>query len=149
MQLLPDELLMSEPESFHGWTEDAAIEKIEGGSSVAQMAEAVGISRSALWRWLNADEGRSARVTRARQLSAAAWDEKAERGIREASDPFELSRAKELAHHYRWRASKIAPKDYGDKTETTLTGPDGGPVQVSRKLSSEELMVIAAQALPT
>ena len=36
-------------------------------------------------------------------------------GIAQASDPFELAKAKELAHHYRWRASKIAPKLYGDK----------------------------------
>jgi hypothetical protein len=35
----------------------------------------------------------------------------------QASDAFELAKAKELAHHYRWRASKIAPKLYGDRLQ--------------------------------
>lgn len=37
--------------------------------------------------------------------------------IRAASDPFALAKAREVASHLRWRASKIAPTDYGDKIE--------------------------------
>jgi hypothetical protein len=47
--------------------------------------------------------------------TAEYWDQVAVDGIAQAGDPFELAKAKELAHHYRWRASKIAPKLYGDK----------------------------------
>ena len=32
----------------------------------------------------------------------------------------------------KWYASKLAPKKYGDKVETTHTGPDGGPVKIER-----------------
>lgn len=32
----------------------------------------------------------------------------------------------------KWYAGKIAPKKYGDKVSTELSGPDGGPVQVAR-----------------
>ena len=47
--------------------------------------------------------------------TAELWDQVAVEGIERATDTFELAKAKEIAHHYRWRASKIAPKLYGDK----------------------------------
>lgn len=53
------------------------------------------------------------------------WDERAEAAISAASDEFELRKAKEISHHYRWRASKIAPKDYGDKQQVEHSGKVG------------------------
>ena len=50
------------------------------------------------------------------------WDERAGDVIQQAADPFELAKAKELAHHYRWRASKIAPRDYGDRIQADVGG---------------------------
>jgi hypothetical protein len=32
---------------------------------------------------------------------------------------------------YQWRAAKLRPKVYGDKVQTELSGPDGGPIQVT------------------
>jgi hypothetical protein len=29
----------------------------------------------------------------------------------------------------KWLASKLAPKKYGDKVSTELSGPDGGPIR--------------------
>lgn len=34
----------------------------------------------------------------------------------------------------KWVASKLLPKKYGDKIETTLQGPDGGPVQTVTRI---------------
>lgn len=96
---------------------DAVCDWISGGESMTTIAGKAGVSIGSMLTWLNADPERSARAKEARIGTAKYWDEKAEVGIAEASDPFELSKAKELAHHYRWRASKIAPKDYGDKLE--------------------------------
>jgi hypothetical protein len=31
----------------------------------------------------------------------------------------------------KWFASKFLPKQYGDKTQTEISGPDGGPVSVT------------------
>ena len=70
-----------------------------------------------------------ARAREARIHAARIWDEKALSVVEQALDLFELQRAKELAHHYRWRASKTAPKDYGDKVTQEHTGADGGPIQ--------------------
>ena len=112
---------------FYGLAEDEVIERIENGQTLTYIATECGKNRSILSRWLNADEQRSARAQLAREAAAGAWDDKAEYVLEEASDAFGLSKAKELCHHYRWRASKIAPKAYGDKLETTVKG---GPANV-------------------
>ena len=57
----------------------------------------------------------SARVTDALAATAEYWDQVAVEGLASATNMFELAKARELAHHYRWRASKICPKLYGDK----------------------------------
>lgn len=40
-----------------------------------------------------------------------------------------VQRSKLRVDSRKWFASKVAPKKYGDKVETTLTGPDGGPIR--------------------
>lgn len=90
------------------------------GNMLADIARAFSVSRSTLHYWI-ADPSvpeRSARVKEARTVAAAAWDEKAEALLRDAKDNFELMKAKELSHHYRWRAKAIAPRDYGDRPLT-------------------------------
>ena len=94
---------------------DAVCEALCGGELMTELAKRVGVSFGTLSDWLAADTERSARAREARRASARLWDEKAEEAIKLASDPFELQKAKELAHHYRWRGAKIAPADYGEK----------------------------------
>lgn len=118
---------------FFGLSEDDILERIDSGEMLSAIARSVGKSKSMLGRWIAADEGRSARVREARSLAAEAWDAEAEEDIKNARDPFELARAKERAHHLRWRASKISPKVYGDKVTQEHTGPNGGPIVVASK----------------
>ena len=88
-----------------------------------------------LSQWIASDEEHSARAREARIHAARIWDEKALSVIEQALDPFELQRAKELAHHYRWRASKTAPKEYGDKVTQEHTGANGGAITQSIMVS--------------
>lgn len=101
---------------------DAVCQCISEGHSMTAIAKAIEVSKGTLLAWVAADVDRSARCARARELAVRLWDEKAEEGIAAAVDPFELARAKELAYHYRWRASKIAPKEYGDKLDLNHSG---------------------------
>jgi len=100
---------------------DAAIDdlcdRVMSGESITAIAAKLGTSKPNLIRWVDADPDRSARAREARVQAAATYDDMALQGIEEASDPFELARAKEKAHHLRWRASKINPREYGDKIE--------------------------------
>ena len=51
--------------------------------------------------------------------AAGTFDEMARDELRSAADPFELARAREVASHLRWKASKADPGRYGDKLDVT------------------------------
>ena len=46
------------------------------------------------------------------------------------SGTVEASAARAVLSSMQWRASKMAPKRYGDKIE--LNGPNGGPIRVEK-----------------
>lgn len=122
---------------------DVICDRITAGHSLTSVAKEIGIHAATLIRWLEDDPQRSARAREARIRSARIWDEKAEAVIAAAPDKFELDRAQALAHHYRWRAKAIAPRDYGDKVTQEHTGAGGGPIAVAavdlRGLKDDEL----------
>lgn len=99
---------------------DAICERIQSLETLTGIAQSLGIRLSRLQDWLAADAGRSARAREARATTAAQYDDDALRRIDAAMDPFELAKAREAAQHLRWRASKIAPKEYGDKSTIDL-----------------------------
>ena len=122
---------------------EAICARVVGGESMTAVAAEIGVHISTLIEWLEDDAQRSARMRAARSMAARVWDEKAEQGLATASDPFELSRAKELAHHYRWRAKAVAPREYGDKLTQEHIGAGGGPITIAavdlKNLSDSEL----------
>lgn len=101
---------------------DTVCEKIAEGLSLLDIAREIGVSQASLIAWIYANPERSARARVIRSLMAQHWDEKAERVIVDACDPVEVSKARELAHHYRWRASKVDPKGYGDQMKVEHSG---------------------------
>lgn len=101
---------------------DAVCEALADGRAMTLLADDVGVSFGSLSNWLNADPKRSARARDARASAARMWDDMATARIEAAPDAFGLAKAKELAHHYRWRASKIAPREYGDKLDVAHSG---------------------------
>ncbi len=106
---------------------DWVCSQLADGMTMTALAEVAEVSKGSLLTWC-AHPDRSARVIESRALAASVWDEKAEAGLENSEEPFSLAKAKELAHHYRWRASKIAPRLYGDKLTQEHTGKDGGPI---------------------
>lgn len=118
-------------------------ELIVSGASMTSIAAGIGVHISTLIEWSEDDPQRSARMREARQHSGRIWDEKAEEVILVAADKFELDKAKELAHHYRWRAKAISPREYGERVTQEHTGADGGPIAIAaidlKNLSDAEL----------
>ena len=92
---------------------ESVCDAIAGGASLREVQRANGFSVGGFYRWLKEKAERSTRVRDARAFSAWVYDDAAERLLTEARNFFELAKAKELASHYRWKASKIAPKQYG------------------------------------
>lgn len=114
---------------LHAYGIDKLCEQIVEGKLQREIAREIGVGIASLVEWIAKDEERSRRVKEARRLAARVYVETAEQDIRDAADPFELAKAKELAHHKRWYASKMAPADLGDKLITEHTGEGGGPIK--------------------
>lgn len=94
---------------------DALCDAIVSGTSMTEYAVQLGVSIGSLINWIEGDSERSARVREARRQSARTYDDKALAELEDAKNAFGLAKAREKAQHYRWRASKIAPKEYGEK----------------------------------
>lgn len=140
---------------------DAVCQDIADRKSMQSIAHSQGVSMEAFLRWIETDSNRSARVREVRRWMAKVWDEDAERLIAEAGDDipathpnyadarkFALAKAKEMAHHYRWRAKCIAPKEYGEGM--TVRGDRDNPLQTETRtrfdLTDAQLLEIAAGA---
>lgn len=103
---------------------DAICADILSGKSLARICRDQGWPEATLHGWLSADPERSARVREARANSAEAYAGKAEdvlNDLMSSATPAEIARAKELAHHYRWMASKRNPKSFGEKVQVDAT----------------------------
>ena len=105
-------------------------EWIADGRSYREIARTAEVGLGRLCMWIEADPERSRACARARETSAQAFEDQAQEYIHDAEDQFELSKAKELAIHLRWRAKVNNPRRYGDKVQNEHTGPNGGPVQI-------------------
>ena len=119
--MAPKKLTVAERIEATGGMDEVA-RLIADGVPLREIAKRAGVTDGGLLTWIEADAERSARARAVRQSTARMWDERAADVIGQAADQFELSKAKELAHHYRWRASKIAPRDYGDRIQADVGG---------------------------
>jgi transposase-like protein len=119
---------------------ELVVERLTTPMMMAEIARELGVTPSRLTRWCAADPQRSARVREARRMAAALWEEKAQKAIEDAKDDLELKKAKELAHHLRWKASKIDPGQFGDKIEVGAPG-DFSKVEDSDLAQRLEAMV--------
>jgi hypothetical protein len=120
---------------------DVICEQISNGTSLTDIAKSASTSFAVLQTWLDSEPEYSMRAREARIKTARFWDDQATARVDGAKDKFQLDKARELAHHYRWRASKIAPKEYGDKT--IIAGDSENPLELNiTKMinSSDELL---------
>jgi hypothetical protein len=116
---------------LEGKIEDV-IEQIIDGKTFREIAEGFDCSLSHFHRFLSKAE-HSARVKEALEISSNSYADKAEEVLINAEkDSIEMTRARELAQHYRWKASKRSPKKYGDKLETDNT--HSGKIEIVRTI---------------
>ena len=124
---------MSLPSIYTPELGDAILLRVAGGESLRSICSTPGMPHEATVRtWGVRDPAFGERLRQSREASAAHWDEMAERVLIEAdATKEEIARARELAQHYRWRASKYAPRDYGDRMDLTVTGTIGIAAQLA------------------
>ncbi len=96
------------------------------GKKWVDIAESFKVPVSTLHSFISNDNEFSVRAGEARKQSADSYAEKAELVLLLAEkDLIEISRARELAQHYRWMAGKRNPRTYGEKVQTEHSGVIG------------------------
>lgn len=97
-------------------------------------------------RWaMNVDEFR-ARLARAREDGVEANLERAELAILNAT-PETIAIARELAHHLRWKASKLKPATYGERVQHSIDGAAVLRLEFGRRPDAPALPDAAAPAV--
>ena len=101
---------------------DEIVDLLIEGQQYREIAAKFDVTLSKLVRFLAKTEN-AALVSEGLQFSADQYADKAEQVLKDAeSDSVEISRARELAQHYRWKASKRNPRRFGDKLDLTSDG---------------------------
>ena len=100
-----------------------------------------------VWRWLDSNDDFASRCARARTLQAEALEcDMAEIEADTLSGAVDPKAANVVLSSKRWRAAKLAPKKYGDKIQTELTGANGGPVEITETDRAARVAALIAQA---
>ena len=124
-------------ESLRALGVDAFLDRIENGEFVKQIARSMGLSSRTIRDWIK-QEGAWDRYLESRTIAAEAYDIKAEQVLTDAKTKEDISRARELAHHYRWRSAAINPGTYGSRQTIDLntTVDDMTDEQVDAKIAA-------------
>jgi len=122
---------------------ETVLEDIFQGLSYRAMASKYGMSLTVLFDFLHLPE-HSARVKEARKTSADMDSDRAEQVLIESEGTMaEVTRARELAQFYKWRASKKNPATYADNTKIEHSGeirtPEPPPIvfNISPEIAKE------------
>jgi hypothetical protein len=101
------------------------------GKSLVKICEEDGMpSRRTVLYWLDEKPEFCAKCARAREMQADLMDDGVIDLIRTTRPETAASDRVKLAA-MQWRASKLAPKKYGDLTKHEVTGADGGPLEAT------------------
>ena len=87
--------------------------------------------QATVYRWLDAHPEFRERYARAQEQRAALVAENALKDALTVDDPTHAQLARLRFDARKWLAGKLAPKKWGDKVETSLTGSDGGPATLT------------------
>ena len=99
---------------------EAICDMMREGLSYAAIGKKLKMPGTRVWKWVQADEERQMAARDALQASADFSDAQAEavlKSLNRSSTGAEIAKARELAQHYRWRASKRNPRVYGERIE--------------------------------
>lgn len=94
-------------------TVELFLHKIQEGYTLAGAARALSLNQKQL-KELTDRHIIESELHAAMKMGAEVVLDEATQSLRLASEPFELEQAKALAQHFRWLASKLNKKQYGD-----------------------------------
>lgn len=132
---------------------------VTGGMSLRKATEAHGVEKMRFHRTVDASETWANHYMRARASCMDAIAEELleiqdeEPPLRDPgglapgapkADPAWVAWQKNRIDTRKWLLSKLAPKKYGDKVATEISGPDGGPVETKVEHACADSMAVLA-----
>lgn len=123
--------------------EQKLLEELMSGKSMRQVCDMEGMPhRMTVIRWMAEDKEFATKCARAREIQADTIEEDMadieDEVLQGRIDP---AAARVVLSSKQWRASKMAPKKYGDKV--TLAGDKENPLQVEQTLDVSKLSTAA------
>lgn len=101
---------------------DNIVEMILDGKTYREIAATLKCALTTLHDFTSKSEHHP-RIREALEYSANTFDDQAEQVLKDAKGTLpEIQRARELAQHYRWKASKRNPARFADKIQTEHSG---------------------------
>lgn len=125
--------------------EKEILSRLEEGESLLSICKDAHLPNRSTWvDWIEKDPNLYQQYTRARCIQAdRILDDIAEIEISTLKGEVDPIAARTVLNSKQWRAMKMAPKYYGDRTQTVVTGPNDGPVQVQYESSEEAKRALA------
>jgi len=128
--------------------EDEICARVAEGESLRAICRSEGMpDRRTLQRWMEKDTRFAAKCAKAHLLQADALQEgMADIEGQTLAGKIDPKAASVVLSSQRWRAEKLFPEKYGNKTALELTGADGGPVVLTDTDRASRIAVILACA---
>lgn len=119
------------PSKFSDELADTICNRLMSGESLVKICSDESMpDRVTVIRWMGRDEDFATKCARAREAQADLMDDKIIE-VAEACTPDTWKSDKVKISAYQWRASKLAPKKYGDKITQEHTGANGAPLSAT------------------
>lgn len=121
---------IKKPIRFSQGIADALCERIANGESLRSVCLDVGMPcKSAVMKWLGDGKKFVDQYARAREDQA---DFYADEIIEIADNCVDPNKARLQIDARKWKASRMAPKKYGDRLVQEISGKDGAPIEIKR-----------------
>jgi len=121
------------PTSYSESVADKIVNRMIDGENMVSICRDENMpSRSTVYQWLDANVDFRARCARAREGLADYLVDQIEQMANDTDEDNYQSMKVKIATA-QWRAMKMAPKIYGDRSRTEITGADGAPIQTEVK----------------
>jgi len=144
---------MGRPTDYSNEIADLICERIADGESLRSICSDESMPcRSTVFRWLGLDKAFSDQYARAKEEQAELLadelvdiaDEPPPLTAMGSTDSGAVAAMRLRIDTRKWVASKLKPKKYGDKVQTEVSGPNGGPVESVLNVSGLPTEVLAA-----
>lgn len=113
---------MGRPSKISEKLTDEICDRISEGESLRDICAGKAMpNKSTVLRWMHVDDDFATKYARARELQADTIFEQMQ-DVADDGNPEDVQRAKLRVSTMQWRASKLAPKRYGDKVGVEHTG---------------------------